>query len=107
MPPRSKTEGWWRFFGPVCQYVWTFNLANNFRTVSAKSFDISRKFPLWQDLVVTNIFDYVALTFEFGLLTENVNLLNNFSTVIARASTFHMSITSDKTFPWIPIFFYL
>ena len=42
--------------------------------------------PLWQDIFVgTNIFDPVTLTMEFGLLFENSNLVNNFSTVSARA----------------------
>ena len=34
-------------------------------------------------------------------------LANNFWTVIAKASIFHMSIPCDKTFPWVPLFFTL
>ena len=36
----------------------------------------------------------------------NFNLTNNFSTVNARAFTFHMNIPCGKTFPWAPLFFY-
>ena len=35
----------------------------------------------------------------------NFNLDNNFWTVRARAFIFHMSISCDKTFPWVPLFF--
>ena len=37
----------------------------------------------------------------------NFNLVNNFSTVSARALIFHMSIPCDKISPWVPLFFTL
>ena len=37
----------------------------------------------------------------------NFNLANNFWTVSARALIFHMNISCDKTFPWVPLFFTL
>ena len=37
----------------------------------------------------------------------NFNLANNFWTVSARALIFHMYISYDKTFPWVPLFFTL
>ena len=46
----------------------------------------------------TDIFDTVTLNFEFGLLFENFNLLNNFSTGSAIALAFHRSISGDKIF---------
>ena len=36
----------------------------------------------------------------------NFNLDNNFWTVSSRALIFHISIPCDKTFQWVPFFFY-
>ena len=38
---------------------------------------------------------------------KNFNLSNNFWTVSARTLIFHMSISCDKTFLWLPLFFTL
>ena len=37
----------------------------------------------------------------------NSNLANNFWTVSARAFLFHMNISCDYTYPWVPLFFTL
>ena len=52
----------------------------------------------------TNNFDFITLTLEFDLLFENFKFVNNNGIVIARALTFHMSVSSNRTFPWKPRF---
>ena len=47
----------------------------------------------------TNVFDPVTLTLQLGPLFENIYLNSNFSTVSSRTLIFHMSISSDNTFP--------
>ena len=39
---------------------------------------------------------------SFRKFVWNFNLANNFSTVKARALIFHLSVSSAKTFPWVP-----
>ena len=34
--------------------------------------------------------------------SETFNLANNFLTMSSRALIFHMSISCDRTFPWVP-----
>ena len=48
-------------------------------------------------LLVPKYFDPVTLTFEFGLLFENLNLVNNFSTASARGFIFQMN---RRSFCW-------
>ena len=55
----------------------------------------------------STIFDILTLTLEFDIFIENINLAYIFWTVSARALIFHMSILSDKTFPWVATFFTL
>ena len=51
----------------------------------------------------TNFF----LISDLDLLLKNFNLGHSFLTRRDRALIFHMYIPCDKTFPWVPIFFYL
>ena len=52
----------------------------------------------------TIIFYPVTLTSEFDPFLENFNLANNFWTVSAKALIFHISISCDKAFRWVPLF---
>ena len=54
--------------------------------------------------VILSVCHSVSLSFCPPLW--NFNLANNFWKVSARALIFHMSIPCDKTFPWVPWFFY-
>ena len=47
----------------------------------------------------TIIFYHVALTLEFDQSFENFNLAKNIWTVIGKALLYHMSISSNNTFP--------
>ena len=40
-----------------------------------------------------------------SVLLSETNLANNFLTVSARSLIFHMNISCDKAFPWVPLFF--
>ena len=61
----------------------------------------------WVFLVIRPIIFYpVTLTLEFDPFFENFNLANNFLTMSAKALIFHMSFPCDKTFPWVPLFFF-
>ena len=48
-----------------------------------------------------------SVILSFCPLLWNLNLANNFWTVIAIDVIFHMNIPCDKTFPWVPLFFTL
>jgi hypothetical protein len=50
------------------------------------------------------IFDLVNLNLVFDLPIENFNVDYIFWIVCKRALIFHMSIPSDKAFPWVPTF---
>ena len=52
----------------------------------------------------TKIFDLVTLTLEVDLLLKNFNLGHSFLTRRGRAFIFHMYISCDKAFPWVPKF---
>ena len=52
----------------------------------------------------TKIFDLVALTLKFDLLSKNFNLGHRLLTRRGRAFIFHMYIPCDKTFPRVPKF---
>ena len=52
--------------------------------------------------MVTIIIDPVTLTLEIDPYFENFYFYNNFWTVSARP--FHMNISCDKTFQWLPLF---
>ena len=54
----------------------------------------------------TIIFDPVTSTLEFDPFLENFNIAYNFWTVSARVLMLYMGIPCDKTFPWVPFFFY-
>ena len=58
----------------------------------------SGKTFLWVPTIVT-------LTFEFDLLFESFNFVNNICVVSAKALIFHMSIPCDKTFQCVPLIF--
>ena len=86
----------------------TFNLANNFRTVSA------RVLIFYMSICCDKTFPLVPLFFtmwpRLWSLTHSFKYLNsayNFCTVSAKALIFHRSICCDKTFLWIPLFFTL
>ena len=51
-------------------------------------------------------FSPVIFTLEFYLIFENLNPVQNFSTVSARALIFHMIIPCDMSFPWVSFFLY-
>ena len=66
----------------------------------------------WEFLVIWPfrgyfIFYPVTLTLEFDPFLGKNNLANNFWTGSAAALMFYMSISCDKTFPLVPIFFTL
>jgi hypothetical protein len=66
-------------------------------------FDISREYPLWQDLSMgTNSFDLVTITLVLDLLIENFNLGYIFWMVDTMNLTFHINIPCNKNYPWVP-----
>ena len=92
-------------FDPFCE---NFNLANNFEL-----YVLELRFFTWAFLVIKpfRVYHYflpcdVTLTLEIHPFFENFNVANIFCTVSARFLVFHMSISSDKTFPWVQLFFY-
>ena len=94
--PYDLDLGVWPFFE-------NFNLTNNFWTVRSRAFILHMIISCDN----TRLFDTVTLTLEFDPFFENFNLAYNFWTVGDRALIFHISIPCDKTFPWVPLFFYL
>ena len=86
-----------------CPPLWNFNLAYNF-----EQWVLELWYFTWVFLVMRPFHGYlfcpVTLTLEFDPFFENFNLSYNFWTVSARALIFHMSISCDKTFQWVPLF---
>jgi hypothetical protein len=52
----------------------------------------------------TKLFDHVTLTLLFDPLIKNFNLGHNFQMVCTRMLIFHMSVSCDKIFLWVPKF---
>ena len=103
MPPRSKIAGHIVF---VLSVILSFclknlNLANNFRTMSARALIFHMSIPCYKT------FSWVPLTLEIDLLFENFNPAYNYSTMSDRVLIFHMSIPCDKIFPLVPTIFTL
>ena len=70
----------------------TFNLANDFSTVSARALIFHMNIPCDKTIPWVPLFLPCVLTSEFGPFFKNFNLANNFLTVSTRVLIFHMNI---------------